>query len=64
MFAFFNIIVRIIKCNFTSYLCKIGRIDKYFTILYYNTLHSIKNQQKPEKGSWGGCMMSYLILIT
>ena len=68
-----------IKCNFTSYLCKIGSIDKYSTLLYhlvhikvkYNLilqyrLHYIplKIKKKPEIGSCGRRIMSHLILMT
>ena len=64
---------------FTSYFCKIGSIDKYFTILSHlvqitvkydiillYTLHYIrlKFSKKPDTGSWGERIMSYLILIT
>ena len=53
---------------FTSYFCKIGSIDKYFTILSHlvqitvkydiillYTLHYIrlKFSKKPDTGSWG-----------
>ena len=68
----------VLEFAFTSYFYKIGSIDKYFTILSHlvqitakydiillYTLHYIrlKFSKKPDTGSWGGRIMSYLILI-
>lgn len=40
-FVVISAIVKVIKCNFASYLYKIGSIDKFLSILYH-LLHILK----------------------